>query len=96
MVNDRQSLDLTTFAAPTGGDAVEWLISAAPVPYPEAVAAMALNSTWRVLTGKGVNWRGRTYTGRPSRRTVMANGKLDVPPTDWKTYRPSSVLVAGS
>ena len=40
MVNDRQSLDLTTFAAPTGGDAVEWLISDAPVPYPEAVAAM--------------------------------------------------------
>ena len=40
MVNDRQSLDLTTFAAPAGGDAVEWLISDAPVPYPEAVAAM--------------------------------------------------------
>src|ERR1700677_285734 len=39
MVNDRQSLDLTTFAAP-GGAAVEWLISDAPVPYPEAVAAM--------------------------------------------------------
>jgi lipoyl(octanoyl) transferase len=40
MVNDRQSLDLTTFVAPNGGDAVEWLISDAPVPYPEAVAAM--------------------------------------------------------
>src|ERR1700678_1566925 len=40
MVNDRQSLDLTTFAAPAGGAAVEWLISDAPVPYPEAVAAM--------------------------------------------------------
>ncbi len=39
MVNDRQSLDLTTFASPLGG-AVEWLISEAPVPYPEAVAAM--------------------------------------------------------
>ena len=38
MVNDRQSLDLTTFAAPIG--AVEWLISDAPVPYPEAVATM--------------------------------------------------------
>ena len=33
MVNDRQSLDLTTFAGPAGG-AVEWLISDAPVPYP--------------------------------------------------------------
>ena len=39
MVNDRQSLDLTTFAGPAGG-AVEWRISDAPVPYPEAVAAM--------------------------------------------------------
>ena len=39
MVNDRQSLDLTTFAAPDGG-AVEWLITDAPVPYLEAVAAM--------------------------------------------------------
>jgi lipoyl(octanoyl) transferase len=40
MVNDRQSLDLTTFARPSGGAAVEWRIAAAPVPYPEAVAAM--------------------------------------------------------
>ena len=40
MVNDRQSLDLTTFAGPAGGAAVEWLISDAPVPYPEAIAAM--------------------------------------------------------
>ena len=40
MVNDRQSLDLTTFARPAGGGAVEWRISKAPVPYPEAVAAM--------------------------------------------------------
>src|SRR5689334_13184238 len=39
MVNDRQSLDLTTFAAP-GGGAVAWRISDAPVAYPEAVAAM--------------------------------------------------------
>src|ERR1700716_547731 len=39
MVNDRQSLDLTTFASAAGG-AVEWRISDAPVPYPEAVAAM--------------------------------------------------------
>src|ERR1700694_2943224 len=40
MVNDRQSLDLTTFANPAGGGAVEWWVSDAPVPYPEAEAAM--------------------------------------------------------
>src|SRR5689334_6708668 len=41
MVNDRQSLDLTTFAPPPGGGAaVEWRISDSAVPYPEAVAAM--------------------------------------------------------
>jgi lipoyl(octanoyl) transferase len=40
MVNDRESLDLTIFAAPPGGPPVEWLISDAPVPYLEAVAAM--------------------------------------------------------
>lgn len=40
MVNDRQSLDLTTFANPPGGDVVEWRVSDAPVPYLEAVAAM--------------------------------------------------------
>ncbi|WP_291865045.1 lipoyl(octanoyl) transferase LipB [Bradyrhizobium sp.] len=40
MVNERQNLDLTAFAGPAGGDAVEWLISDAAVPYPEAVAAM--------------------------------------------------------
>jgi lipoyl(octanoyl) transferase len=40
MVNDRQSLDLTTFADPAGGGAVEWRISGAPVPYLEAIAAM--------------------------------------------------------
>ena len=41
MVNDRQNLDLTTFARPAdSGGAVEWLISDAPVPYLEAVAAM--------------------------------------------------------
>jgi len=39
MVNDRQSLDLTTFATPGGAD-VEWRISNSPVAYPEAVAAM--------------------------------------------------------
>src|ERR1039458_7706248 len=40
MVNDRQSLDLTTFAHPAGGGAAEWLMSDAPVPYLEAIAAM--------------------------------------------------------
>ncbi len=40
MVNVRQDLDLTIFAHPDGGEAVEWRISDAPVPYPDAVAAM--------------------------------------------------------
>jgi lipoyl(octanoyl) transferase len=40
MVNDRQSLDLSPFSQAAGGAAVEWLISGAPVPYPEAVAVM--------------------------------------------------------
>jgi lipoyl(octanoyl) transferase len=39
MVNDRQSLDLTSFFAATG-EPVEWRISDSPVAYPEAVAAM--------------------------------------------------------
>src|SRR3954451_14162993 len=45
MVNDRQSLDLTTFALAPGGAAVEWRVSAAPVPYPQAVAAMEARVT---------------------------------------------------
>src|SRR5256885_2470333 len=40
MVNDRQNLDLTTFAQAAGGGAVEWRITDTPVPYPDAVAAM--------------------------------------------------------
>src|SRR6266481_489609 len=40
MVNDRQSLDLTTFARPPDGRDVEWLISDRPVPYPDSVAEM--------------------------------------------------------
>jgi lipoyl(octanoyl) transferase len=39
MVNARETLDLTTFAAPAGAS-VEWRISDSPVDYPEAVAAM--------------------------------------------------------
>ena len=37
--NPRQELDLTSFSA-SHGQPVEWRISDAPVPYPEAVAAM--------------------------------------------------------
>jgi lipoyl(octanoyl) transferase len=37
--NQRQDLDLTPFSA-SPGDPVEWRISDAPVPYPEAVATM--------------------------------------------------------
>src|SRR6478752_3370583 len=40
MVNDRQNLDLTTFARPAGGSVVDWRISQGPVPYLEAVATM--------------------------------------------------------
>src|SRR6478736_9646508 len=40
MINDRQSLDLTTFAQPQAGAEVEWWISDSPVPYPDAIAAM--------------------------------------------------------
>ena len=40
MVNARQNLDLTTFAHPPAGNAVEWRISDAAVPYLEAIAAM--------------------------------------------------------
>jgi lipoyl(octanoyl) transferase len=37
--NPRQELDLTSFSA-SSGEPVEWRISDAPVPYPDAVAAM--------------------------------------------------------
>jgi lipoyl(octanoyl) transferase len=40
MVNARQSLDLTPLSRHAGDEAVEWLVSEAPVAYPEAVAAM--------------------------------------------------------
>jgi lipoyl(octanoyl) transferase len=40
MVNDRQSLDLTTFSRAIADTAVEWRISDRQVAYPEAVAAM--------------------------------------------------------
>ena len=40
MVNDRQSLDLTTFARPSGGESVEWRIADRPVPYPDSLAEM--------------------------------------------------------
>ena len=34
-------------------------------------AAVTLNSTLRVLSGRGVTWRGRRYSGRPSRSHDM-------------------------
>jgi lipoyl(octanoyl) transferase len=40
MVNDRQTLDLKPFALTAGAPAVEWQVSEAPIPYPDAVAAM--------------------------------------------------------
>src|SRR3954463_15337886 len=40
MVNDRQSLDLTTFSAAHGSPGVEWRIADSPVAYLEAVTAM--------------------------------------------------------
>ena len=45
MVNDRQNLDLSTFASPAGGADVEWRISDLPEPYPEAVAVMEQRAT---------------------------------------------------
>jgi lipoyl(octanoyl) transferase len=39
MVNSRDDLDLSPFTSPDAGP-VEWLIADAPVPYPDAVAAM--------------------------------------------------------
>ena len=32
-------------------------------------AAIIANSTWRVLSGRGVEWRGRRYSGRPAPRS---------------------------
>jgi lipoyl(octanoyl) transferase len=40
MVNGRQTLDLKPFALTAGSRAVEWQVSRAPIPYPEAVGAM--------------------------------------------------------
>src|SRR5215213_3788753 len=40
MVNDRQHLDLTPLLGSALGQPVQWLTSAAPVLYPDAVAAM--------------------------------------------------------
>src|ERR1700716_42567 len=40
MVNDRQTLDLKPFALAAGAPAVEWQVSEALIPYPDAVAAM--------------------------------------------------------
>ncbi|HXI07375.1 MAG: lipoyl(octanoyl) transferase LipB [Bradyrhizobium sp.] len=51
MVNDRQSLDLTTFSAAAGDPAVEWRISDSAVPYPDAVAAMEARAA-RIAAGE--------------------------------------------
>src|SRR3954449_12475232 len=51
MVNDRQSLDLTTFAGPTGGPLVDWRLSEQAVPYPEAAAAMEARAA-DIATGR--------------------------------------------
>jgi len=40
MVNIRQNLDLTMLSCPFPGDGVEWRMAEAPVPYPQAIAAM--------------------------------------------------------
>jgi lipoyl(octanoyl) transferase len=40
MVNDRQTLDLKPFSQGQSGPAVEWRVSDALIPYPEAVAVM--------------------------------------------------------
>src|SRR5882757_6343664 len=55
MVNDRQSLDLTTFASPAGGSAAEWRVSDAPVPYPEAIAAMEARVA-AIAAHRGPEW----------------------------------------
>ncbi|CCE09644.1 lipoate biosynthesis protein B; Lipoate-protein ligase B [Bradyrhizobium sp. STM 3843] len=44
MVNSRENLDLTSFAAPSGS-AVEWRISDSPVDYAEATAFMEARAT---------------------------------------------------
>jgi len=44
MVNDRQSLDLTTFAGPPASLPVEWRVSDSVVPYPDAVAEMEMRA----------------------------------------------------
>src|SRR5882757_2361190 len=51
MVNDRQSLDLTTFAGPTSGPLVEWRLSEQAVAYPEAAAAMEARAA-EIATGR--------------------------------------------
>src|SRR3954451_11814922 len=54
--NPRQELDLTAFSA-SSGEPVEWWISDAPVPYPEAVAEMeARVAAIAAGEGSGVVW----------------------------------------
>src|SRR4051812_22935087 len=70
MVNDRQSLDLTTFAQASGGGEVEWRIAAQPVPYPDAVAGMeARGAEIAAQRAPELGWRREhppLYTAGPS------------------------------
>jgi lipoyl(octanoyl) transferase len=72
MVNGRQNLDLTTFAAPCG--AVEWRISDRPVGYLEAVAAMEARSA-AIAAGEAAElvW----LLEHPPLYTLGTSGKAD-------------------
>jgi lipoyl(octanoyl) transferase len=52
MVNARQTLDLKPFALVSGAPAVEWRVSEAPIPYPDAVAAMEARAA-DIADGRG-------------------------------------------
>ncbi len=40
-------------------------------------AAMMVASAWKVLSGKGVTWKGRTYAGQPSSHGLVPSPKKD-------------------
>jgi len=43
--------------------------------------AIVVNSTWRVLSGRGVEWRGRTYSGRGN-HTINGTGEAPSAPDE--------------